>query len=105
MKHYYTILLFIFLVGEGRAQTVPAESMVRLMDSVRIDSLENRNFQRLSQKTGKVIDSVLSDAAEAMQASERLGYTHGKAVALAVEAITMDLHVNDFIRAEGLARQ
>jgi tetratricopeptide (TPR) repeat protein len=75
------------------------------MDSVQIDSLENRNFQRLSQKTGKVIDSVLSEAAEAMQTSERLGYTHGKAVALAVEAIVMNLHVNDFIRAEGLARQ
>ena len=98
MKHCYTILLLlIFLVGGVRAQS--------LTDSVRIDSLENRNFQRLSQKTGKVIDSVLSGAAEAMQTSERLGYTHGKAVALAVEAIVMNLHVNDFIRAEGLARQ
>jgi hypothetical protein len=54
---------------------------------------------------GKAIDSIPYETTQAMQASERLGYVHGKAVALAIQAIMMNMHVNDFIRAEQLARQ
>lgn len=54
---------------------------------------------------GKAMDSIPYETTQAMEASERLGYTHGKAVALAIQAIMMNMHVNDFIRAEQLARQ
>jgi tetratricopeptide (TPR) repeat protein len=97
MKHYSTILLLILLVGGARAQP--------LTDSLSVDRLEKKILGDLIQKIGKAMDSIPYETTQAMEASERLGYTHGKAVALAIQAIMMNMHVNDFVRAEQLARQ
>jgi tetratricopeptide (TPR) repeat protein len=97
MKHYYTILLFIFLAGGVRAQP--------LTDSLSIDRLEKKILGDLHEREGKGIDSILYETTQAMGASERLGYIHGKAVSLACQAIYTNMRVNDFIRAEQLARQ
>jgi tetratricopeptide (TPR) repeat protein len=79
--------------GEGR------------MDTVQIDSLENRFMIASHEKTGKIFDSLRPEIARAMQASERLGYAHGKAVALACEAFIVNMQANDFVQAAALARQ
>jgi tetratricopeptide (TPR) repeat protein len=117
MKPYCTILLLVFLAGGAWSQTAPGGRMLRpagslsiaddrsITDSLQIDSLEKRAFLGLDQKTGKAIDSVPYETTKAMAASERLGYIHGKAVALACQAIFMNMHKGDFIRAEQLARQ
>jgi tetratricopeptide (TPR) repeat protein len=96
MKHYCTILL-IFLFGGVRAQP--------LTDSLSVDRLEKKILGELTQKMGKAIDSIPYETTQAMEVSERLGYIHGKAAALAIQAIMMNMHAHDFIRAGQLARQ
>ena len=97
MKHYCTILLLlVFLVG-GAPYIAGA---LPLTDSLSVDKLEKKILADLHEKKGKTTDSVPYETMQAIGASERLGYTHGKAVALACQAIDMNMRANDFIRAE-----
>ena len=121
MKRYYTILLLILLVGGAgpgrgvRAQTPgaripdgpPITGVLPLTDSLSVDSLERKILKDLHEKKRNAIDSVPIETMtmQAMHASERLGYIHGKAVALACQAIYLDMHKDDFIRAGQLARE
>ena len=79
----------------------------RASDSARkrIDSLENRAISLVRQKNDEGIDSMTVLAALAMEDSRRIGYSHGMAVALACQAVYLDMHTSDFPRAEQLGRE
>ena len=104
MKHYYTILLIFLVTGVWPGQSVRAQT---LTDSLSVDRLERKLLKDLHEKKRNAIDSVPFETMnmQAMHASERLGYIHGKAVALASQAIYLNMHKNDFILAGQLARE
>ncbi|HTI07432.1 MAG TPA: tetratricopeptide repeat protein [Puia sp.] len=99
MRVYCTIL---FLISVLAALGQPGG-----VDPVRkrIDSLENQATNWLTHKNDSASDMIAGLASEALQESERAGYPHGIAVALACQAFLMNMHANDFNQSEKLARQ
>src|SRR5258708_4590154 len=103
MRVYCTILFLISALA-AQGQPEPAGQVRR-----RIDSLENQAISRLNlshnHKNDSTTDITAGLAAQALQESQRAGYSHGIAVALACQAIIMNIHANDFTRSEQLARE
>ncbi len=71
----------------------------------RIDSLEKKAIVYIYRKHDPVVDSMAGYAAEIMRESRSVGYAHGIAVALACQSFMANMHANDFIRSEKLARE
>ena len=100
MRVYCTIL-FLIAVLSVAGQPGGADHRVRM----RIDSLENKAINWLTHKNDSATDLIAGLATEALQESERTGYPHGIAVALACQAFLMNMHANDFNQSEQLARK
>ena len=101
MRVYCTILFFIAALA-AQGQAGPADRA-----RVRIDSLENQAIDlfSLSHKHDSTPNNLASLASQALLESQRTGYPHGIAVALACQAFIMNMHANDFTRSEQLARE
>lgn len=100
MKVYCTIL---FLIAVQAAQGQPEQPAPRLR--MRIDSLENQAISWLTHKKDSSPDVITGLISEGLRESERTGYPHGIAVALACQAFLMNMHANDFNQSEQLARK
>jgi tetratricopeptide (TPR) repeat protein len=103
----YCIILLLILNGPLWSQGLPVEGRV-LPPGVSqglIDSLENGLVMRLRQKNCPTVDSIGVEASRLLMMSQQLGYRHGMGVALACQAVIMNIHAGDFVRAEQVARQ
>ncbi|GGB04484.1 hypothetical protein GCM10011511_29750 [Puia dinghuensis] len=90
------------LAGTVRSWATPGDSAVYK----RIDSLNEKAVRWVRfDKWGMPMDTSNCYAVEALRESRKIGYTHGIAQALACQAFVMNMHANDFPRAEQLARE
>ena len=71
----------------------------------RIDSIEDKAIDFIHHKNDSALDIMARSATGALEESRRVGYDHGIAVALAFQAHVVNMHTNDFPRAEQLARE
>jgi tetratricopeptide (TPR) repeat protein len=93
-------ILLILVSGAAWPQNGVADSARK-----RIDRLENSAIALALLKHDEAIDSMTVLAARALEESQRVGYSHGIAVALACQAFYLDMQTSDFPRAEQLARE
>ena len=101
MRRVGIILGLLLLVGAGRCWAETPDDAGRRQ----IDSLLDKALAGLKQKHEGPMDSIGIYAAAALQQSRAIGYTHGIALSLACQAFVRNMAVNDFPRAEQLARE
>ena len=97
MRSLYFIISLLLIAGAARPQADTARK--------RIDSIERQLLDQLSRREYGVNDTVAINALLALEASRKIGYSHGTAVALTCEALIVKARSNDFLRSEKFARE
>ena len=96
----YLIISLLLLAGAAKPQTPRADTARK-----RVDSIERGLLDEVSRRDYGITDKAALNATLALEASRKIGYDHGTAVALTCEALIVKAQVNDFLRSEKLARE
>jgi tetratricopeptide (TPR) repeat protein len=101
MRIFYIIITSLLLLsGMARAADGPADTARQ-----HIDTLECRIINFLIQKDLGSYGTAAGYADDALRRSQRIGYVHGIAIALACQAAIAGHGNDEFVRSEKLARE
>ena len=102
MRLRFTILLFVILTtAVGLCAHAADTATIRR----KIDRLAKMALPYTHMKSDSGAEDMAGYAADALEESRQLNYTHGIAVALAFQAYIVNKHANDFVQSERMARE